>query len=265
MRNFLSALLAVLWGWVGIALLIIGFLVYYVCANSTTAPYTLRQITINGQSVPTESVRQTDIGGAIYEVRLHSGETFYTDIFGRYIIAGNLYENTPSGLIDMTEQHRRQHRLDQLKAFPRESMINYPAKGREVGEVTVFTDTTCAFCQKLHQEIDQLTAAGIAVRYVPFPRAGSHSPSGEQLAQVLCSAQPTKALTMAFQGGQLENDPSSDCLAAVENGYLLGQRFGVQGTPTIVLPDGEMGEGYMPVQQLIQVLRQGVHSPVATQ
>lgn len=257
MRNFLSALLSVLWGWVGIALLILGFLVYYVCANSTTAPYTLRQITINGQSVPTESVRETDIGGAIYEVRLHSGETFYTDILGSYIITGNLYENAPAGLVDVTEQHSRQHRLDQLNAIPRESTINYPAQGNQIGEIMVFTDTTCAFCQKLHQEIDQLTAAGVAVRYVPFPREGSHSLAGHQLAQVLCSTPPAKALTMAFQGGQLENDPSPDCLAAVENGYQLGQRFGVQGTPTIVLPDGEVGEGYMPVQQLIQVSKRG--------
>lgn len=171
------------------------------------------------------------------------------------MIVGNFYENTPSGLIDVTEQRSRQHRLDQLKALPRESTINYPAQGREIGEVTVFTDTTCAFCQKLHQEIDQLTAAGIAVRYVPFPRAGSHSPSGEQLAQVLCSAQPTNALTMAFQGGQLENDPSSECLAAVENGYHLGQRFGVPGTPTIALLNGELGEGYVSVRRLVNVIK----------
>jgi thiol:disulfide interchange protein DsbC len=35
---------------------------------------------------------------------------------------------------------------------------------------------------------------------------------------------------------------------------MLGQQFGVQGTPSIVLPDGEMGEGYVPARQLIQAV-----------
>lgn len=67
---------------------------------------------------------------------------------------------------------------------------------------------------------------------------------------------------MAFQGGQLENDPSSDCVAAVENGYQLGQRW-VHGTPIIVTPNGEVGGGYVPAGQLIEVAKRGLTDEAA--
>lgn len=62
-------------------------------------------------------------------------------------------------------------------------------------------------------------------------------------------------MTAAFRGQTLEATPTPSCQSAVDDGYRLGQRFGVQGTPTIVLPSGEMGEGYVPAQQLIQAIK----------
>ncbi len=133
-------------------------------------------------------------------------------------------------------------------------MVDYPAQGEEIGRITVFTDTTCPYCQKLHQEIDQLTQAGVTVRYVPFPRAGAHSQAGNQLAQVLCSQFSTDAMTHAFHGEALTSRASKSCRSAVEDGFTLGQQFGVQGTPTIVLPNGEMGEGYAPALRIIEMV-----------
>ncbi|WP_353980902.1 DsbC family protein [Salinicola endophyticus] len=217
-------------------------------------PPALKALVINGNSVTPDSVRPVEIQGPLYEVRLPSGETFYSDAQGRRMIVGTLYDNAPDGLTDVTEQHSRQDRLAQLKALPAASTVDFPAQGEEVGRITVFTDTTCPYCQKLHQEIDQLTAAGVAVRYVPFPRAGSQSPAAHQLAQALCAASPTDAMDRAFQGETLTDQPTQRCQSAVEDGFQLGQRFGVKGTPTIVLPDGEIGEGYVPAEQLIQAI-----------
>ncbi|WP_110674249.1 DsbC family protein [Salinicola sp. RZ23] len=224
-------------------------------AAGTQIPSALRALVINGNSVTPDSVRAVEIQGPLYEVRLRSGEIFYSDAQGRRMIVGTLYDNAPDGLTDVTEQHSRQDRLAQLKALPPESTVSFPAQGEEVGQITVFTDTTCPYCEKLHQEIDQLTAAGVAVRYVPFPRAGSQSPAARQLAQVLCAESPTEAMDRAFQGEALTDQPTQRCQTAVDDGFQLGQRFGVKGTPTIVLPDGEIGEGYVPAEQLIQVVR----------
>lgn len=42
----------------------------------------LEQLTINGQSVTTESINETDLEGPLYEVRLTTGDTFYSDARG---------------------------------------------------------------------------------------------------------------------------------------------------------------------------------------
>lgn len=224
----------------------------------TTPPAALQNLTINGQSVTANSVRRVDLDGPIYEVRLRNGDTFYSDAQGRHMVVGSLYDNGPDGLINVTEQHDRQERLDQLDAISEGGTVDYPAQGEEIGRITVFTDTTCPYCQRLHQEIDQLTQAGVTVRYVPFPRAGSHSPAANQLAQVLCSGSPTDAMTRAFHGEALTFIPSKSCQSAVDDGFALGQRFGVQGTPSIVLPNGEMGEGFLPATKLLRVVMNGI-------
>ncbi|NRB57725.1 MAG: DsbC family protein [Salinicola sp.] len=221
----------------------------------TAPPAALQNLTINGQSVTAESIRQVDLKGPVYEVRLRNGDTFYSDADGRHMVVGSLYDNGPDGLVNVTEQHDRQDRLDQLDAIPDGGTVDYPAQGKEIGRITVFTDTTCPYCQRLHQDIEQLTAAGIAVRYVPFPRAGAHSQAANQLAQVLCSESPTDAMTRAFHGEALASRPSKSCQPAVDEGFALGQQFGVQGTPSIVLPNGEMGEGYVPARQLIATVK----------
>lgn len=92
------------------------------------------------------------------------------------------------------------------------------------------------------------------MHYVPFPRAGGQSATAQILAQVLCSDSPQAAMTVAFQGQPLAATPTQSCQLAVDGGLRLGQRFGVQGTPTIVLPNGEIKEGYAPVRSLIEIL-----------
>ncbi|QEA38645.1 DsbC family protein [Pistricoccus aurantiacus] len=222
-------------------------------------PASLQQLTINGQALTPESVRRVAIEGPIYEVRLRNGDTFYSDAQGRHMLVGSLYDNASDGLINVTEQHNRQKRLDQLSvAIEKNNTVSYPAQGEPVGEVAVFTDTTCPYCQRLHQELDQLTAAGITVHYIPFSRAARESPAAHQLTQVMCSADPQGAMTAVFSGQHLEVTPTEDCQAAIDQDFQLGQRFGVQGTPTIILPSGEMGEGYVPAEQLIQAVEEAV-------
>ncbi|WP_162619495.1 DsbC family protein [Salinicola peritrichatus] len=221
----------------------------------TDPPAALQSLTINGQTLTPESVQPVPLEGQIYEVRLKNGDTVYSDAAGRYMVLGSLYDNSPDGLVNMTEQNDREGRLAQLAGLSSDQIVVFPAMGESIGTITVFSDTTCPYCQMLHQEIGQLTAAGVEVHYVPFPRDGSQSPAARQLAQVMCSESPRAAMTAAFRGEALEATPTDSCSAAVSNGFALGQRFGVKGTPSIVLPNGEMGEGYVPAQQLIEAIK----------
>jgi thiol:disulfide interchange protein DsbC len=60
--------------------------------------------------------------------------------------------------------------------------------------------------------------------------------------------------------GQAKRDqplPAKACAGnPVASEYALGRDFQVQGTPAIVMPSGEMVQGYLSPQQLAQHLRE---------
>jgi thiol:disulfide interchange protein DsbC len=62
---------------------------------------------------------------------------------------------------------------------------------------------------------------------------------------------------MNIAKGLREGDlPDGKCInaRAVLSGYELGNKLGIQGTPTIFLPDGRMLGGYLPVPKLLETL-----------
>ena len=64
----------------------------------------------------------------------------------------------------------------------------------------VFTDTSCPYCSRLHEEIGALSDANIRVRYLLYPRAGLDSDAAKQLESVWCSDDPQNAMTIAKEG-----------------------------------------------------------------
>lgn len=214
----------------------------------------LDTLVLGGQLVTPSHIAGAPIDGW-QEVMLPSGEIFYTDPEQRYVIVGTLYENAEDRLINVTEVVRRKVRLEALAAA-KDSVVTYQASD-EIAEITVFTDPSCPYCEMLHGDIDAINAAGITVNYLPFPRMGLNHPVAHLLAEIWCSEDPQAALNTAFNPGlAVQNDAQAweQCSAAVEQGYVLGHEMGVQGTPAMVLPNGEVGEGYLPTDQLVQAV-----------
>ena len=48
----------------------------------------------------------------------------------------------------------------------------------------------------------------------------------------------------------------ASCKNKVAQQYELGQSFGINGTPALVLPDGRLIPGYQPAAALVEALRQ---------
>ncbi|CBV43948.1 DsbC family protein [Halomonas elongata] len=223
-------------------------------ASAGEIPSVLEELTLGGQAVTPSSVEPAPMNGW-YEVRLRTGETLYTDANARYVLAGQLFENRNDQVVNLTAQQRREQRLAQLDELDDSAYITYSAEGEEKSAITVFTDITCPYCQQLHQDISELNAAGITVRYLPFPRRGVSSPSGQRMASIWCSKYPRHALNQAFNGQTAPvGDEAKVCQPTLEQVYSLAQQFGVRGTPATVLPNGELGEGYRPVDQLVQAV-----------
>ncbi|MFT4993823.1 MAG: thiol:disulfide interchange protein DsbC [Paraglaciecola sp.] len=174
---------------------------------------------------------------------------FYTSKDGKYFIQGRVY-NLDEGMRNETEVALGDMRLVGIKDF-QDSMIEYKAD-KEKYVVNVFTDITCGYCRKLHNQMDEYNDLGITVRYLAFPRGGIQSASYKNMVSIWCAENPQEALTEAKNGDRVTD---KRCSTKVAEQYAFGQKIGVSGTPNIVLPDGSMIAGYQPPSQLIQALQ----------
>ena len=173
---------------------------------------------------------------------------FYTD--GQFFIAGRLFDIN-NGMKNLTENAMNELRINGVESF-KDSMIVYPAKNEKY-KITVFTDTTCGYCRKLHGQMSEYNDLGITVQYLAFPRGGSNSRSFYDIQSVWCADDQQKAMTASKNG---ESVKPANCSAPISAHYELGQAAGVNGTPAIVLDDGTMIPGYKPPSDLIQLLAQ---------
>lgn len=220
-------------------------------AQTDAAQRLVETLRVDGRSMPVASVEATPLAG-FYQVRLETGERFYTDSQGDYFLVGDLYENAEGGLINLTEQTRNAERAARLAAVPETERVIFRGTEAPRARVTVFTDTTCPYCRRLHEEVPRLNEMGIAVDYLAFPRAGLNSPGGREMQQVWCADNPSEAMSAAKREEPLEGDASCD--NPVEEQYHLGMELGVQGTPAIILPDGRLVPGYVPAERLAAML-----------
>jgi thiol:disulfide interchange protein DsbC len=174
---------------------------------------------------------------------------------GKYALMGDLV-NLENGR-NLTEQSRRVAAVETISAFDDTDLVVFAARGEPRATLNVFTDTSCPYCQKLHDEIDKLQEAGITVRYIPYARGGSRGAGYQHLKSVWCAKDRNQAMTDAKKQ-QFDGLPPGDCAAAamVDRGYAAGNEIGISGTPALVKSNGEKIEGYRPYQELIpQVLK----------
>lgn len=199
-----------------------------------------------------EDVHATPVPG-LFEV-LHGTDAAYVSADGKYAIAGDLYDLHSN--VDLTEHQRRAIRLRLLAAIPESQMVIFgPQDARHT--VTVFTDVDCAYCRKFHSQIAEYNRLGIRVRYVFYPRTGPNTESWTKAEEVWCSPNRQQALTRAKLGQTLNVKMCPNTPVARE--YELGREFDLDGTPAIVLADGEMVPGYVSPIELAETLRNVDH------
>lgn len=195
-----------------------------------------------------ETVSASAIPG-LFEVQFANGPLVYATEKGDFFIVGDLYSNGPDGFVNLAETRRDTQRLAQMEQLSEDDMIIFAPEGETLATVTVFTDVSCFYCQKLHKEVPELNKRGVEVRYLAYPRSGVGSPGFNQLATAWCSADPQDALTrLKNQQPVDENVCAANPVAAQ---YQLGQQLGVRGTPAIITETGTMIPGYQSADDLI--------------
>ena len=197
----------------------------------------------------------SDIDGLV-EVHTNSGVLFATPDASQFI-AGKLYGLDNNGqYVDVLAKRQAPINVKKIAQY-RGDMIEYKAP-HEKYAVTVFTDITCGYCAKLHSQMKEYNDAGITVRYLAFPRQGPQGQVATQMAAIWCSKDPAESMNIAKSEHKLPPKPDNlqVCEKKVAEHYELGRELGVNGTPSIFLPNGEMVGGYLPPQQLLARLKQ---------
>ncbi len=167
----------------------------------------------------------------------------------QYLFDGNIYDLKNKKLVN--EDILKEIRKAGIKNFS-DSVIEFKA-ANEKYVIHVFTDTSCGYCRKLHNEMADLNNAGITVRYLAFPRGGIQSATYDELQSIWCAKDSRQAMTDAKAGKAVKQ---ASCKNKVAQQYELGQSFGINGTPALVLPDGRLIPGYQPAAALVEALRQ---------
>lgn len=194
----------------------------------------------------TDQIRPSPIEG-ISEVQV-GPRLFYVTNDGKYLLQGNLIDLHTRQ--DISENRRKTFRLEAVNAIGEQNMIIFPAKNPR-HTITVFTDVDCTYCRKLHKEINRYNDLGITVRYLLYPRSGANTPSYYKAVTVWCNENRQDALTRAKAGEELKPRECANPVMALMD---LGQSMDLQGTPAIILDDGEMVPGYVPPEKLAQAL-----------
>ncbi|MBN8740529.1 MAG: hypothetical protein BGP24_21795 [Lysobacterales bacterium 69-70] len=193
-----------------------------------------------------DSVTRSSLPG-FYEV-VTGGQVVYVSADGKYLLQGSLFDM--SSRKDLTEARLGGIRKELVDKVPKSKRIVFAPKDPKY-TVTVFTDIDCGYCRKLHHDIAKYNEQGIAVEYLWFPRSGPGTPSFEKAVSVWCSADRNKAFTEAKSG----TDPkTATCDNPIAEEFELGRRVGVNGTPTVIAPDGTQIGGYLAPEAMRQRL-----------
>ena len=190
----------------------------------------------------------------IWEVDVsRNGKTYpiYLDYSLKYLFNGQFIRL--GDMANLTgERYADLNRVD-VASIPLKDAIRVGSPSAKK-KVIVLTDPTCPYCVKLHGAIRKAAAkdADVAFFVMPYPRNRNDQATYQKCLAVVCS-KSEKLLDDAYAGKEVP--PASCKTDAVDATMRLADRLKIQGTPTMILPDGRMVSGYMETEALLALLK----------
>ena len=196
-------------------------------------------------NVQATRISATPVEG-LYEVIVGS-QVVYMSVDARYMIEGDLFDLKTKR--NVSEEAKSVIRLAAIEKLGPDNMLVYkPEKVKNT--ITVVTDIDCPYCRRLHNEIPDYMKNEVQVRYIFMPLKGAADM--KKTVSVWCSDNQQTALDTAKSGGKVED---KTCDNPINDHLALARELGVRGTPAILLEDGRLLPGYVPVDKLVAELR----------
>ena len=225
-------------------LLLITIMLLVSCAKKDEVNVDIRETVSNAYpDVAIDEIKKIDDN--FHEIIINK-QIYYATNDGKYLIVGNVINlNTKESITENTKMNQRLSIIDSIDI--KNFMIFKPKKTDHI--LTIFTDTSCPYCQKLHNEIPDLLENNIEIRYVLFSRNGNDVDAYQQLVSAWCSADKVDALEDLFSGDIL--DDVSNCENPIARNFDYAGSLSVEGTPTIFLEDGRIIPGYQNYENIL--------------
>ena len=120
-------------------------------------------------------------------------------------------------------------------------------------KVIIFDDPDCPVCKDFHEVVKKIVEKrDDIVFYLKLYPLAIHPEAYDKSRAIICNDSSLKLLEDAFAGKEL---PMPDCEAnEVDATILLAREYGINSTPTIILPDGRILPGAVNEQTFLFLL-----------
>ena len=222
-----------------------------VLVELTKEQVTKKFIKLSGWSASVEATEQSPHKD-FYQL-IADGRIFYISKDGEHMFSGNLFD-FGTAFVNRTEPRIRKSRIAMV-VKSQDEYIEYKAQ-KERHVIYVFTDPSCSYCNKLHNNMQGYNDAGITVRYIPYPRNGKNFANGSRnpvftdLNNAMCAGDIKSNINGLFNRQTLPKQ--QNCSDKTLTSFVaLGKKLGVNSTPAIFTKSGMLLRGYSSPKELL--------------
>jgi thiol:disulfide interchange protein DsbC len=160
----------------------------------------------------------------------------YVDASGQYFLFGHFYDMKKQR--DLTAERKDSlARVDFTQLPLLDAMKEVRGDGSRV--LAIFSDPDCPYCQRLESDLRGLT--NVAIYTFLMPLVSLHPGAHRKAVSIWCARDRLATWQAAMWRG--EPVPPIECPHPVDRNVALGERLGINGTPTLISADGRMLPG----------------------